>query len=253
MTLSVLAPKYLAGLGLSGWERSEDFLTGEFFGLLRYLPGHVGANLFAGARTLENVAFADWFGELASSSQMHITLWPDLSGGIPDVRLRFADPYGLAIADVLIEVKLYAGASRRLDDPRHQLARYIRGLATEPSAERSPRCAVVYVTLERSAPKKEIDQAIKDAEEDGGVGDVKLFWLSWYDVADGLRDAESGNAFKGLASHEAAAFRDLRGILAARNIRTDAELEHFPLPSLGPLRDIGAWIRRWPRATEVAP
>jgi len=252
MTLSVLAPKYLPGLGLSGWERSEDFLTGEFFGLLRYLPGNVGASLLAGARTLENMAFADWLGEPASASQMYITLWPDLNGSIPDVRLSFVDPQGSVVADVLVEVKLYAGASRRLDDPRHQLARYVRGLATEPMAERSSRPAVVYLTLERSAPTAELEQAIRDAENDGGVGDVKLFWLGWYDVADALRDAEGGNAFKGFASHEAAAFRDLRGILAARNIRTDAELERFPLPSLEPLRDVGAWLRQWPRATEVA-
>jgi hypothetical protein len=108
------------------------------------------------------------------------------------------------------------------------------------------------LTLERSAPKEELGQAIREAENDGGVNGVKLFWLGWYDVAHTLREAEHSTAIKGLASHEATAFRDLRGVLAARNIRTDAELEHFPLTGLETLGDIGTWLEGWSLTTEVS-
>lgn len=60
MALSVIAPGYVSGMGFSGWRRSEDFLTGEFFGLLRYLPVEVGVLPVLARAAFRGTTFRHW-------------------------------------------------------------------------------------------------------------------------------------------------------------------------------------------------
>lgn len=105
MALSVLAPAYLPGLGLSGWRRSEDFLTGEFFGLLRYLPPSLGVlPALSAARSTDKQSFATWLGQ--NPAGIEVQLWPWIGSSIPDVLVRLYEDEQRTnlLADVLVVV-----------------------------------------------------------------------------------------------------------------------------------------------------
>ncbi len=259
MALSVIAPTYLTEIGLSGWQRWEDLLTAEFFGLLRYLSPHAGVlTVLAGGKERARdpqvsqlpSTLAQWIRQQGSVESHEIVFWPELDGGYPDVLVRFTGADKATVAEVFIEVKLYSPQSERRDDPRHQLARYMASLTARSTMGRASARALVYLTLDRSMPEQELDAALSGAGS--AAESVGLFWLGWHGVAGSLHELRSSDGFAAFAPHEAAAVRDLSGILRARGVRTLAELKQFPLPALDPLAALDGWSRSWSLAERRA-
>jgi len=72
---------------------------------------------------------------------------------------------------------------------------------------------------------------------------VRLFWLGWHDVAAALHTVALSYPPDDLG--ESLIIRDLQGVLRARGIRIDAELEYFPLEVAAPLPNLGEWLESW--------
>lgn len=243
MALSVLAPAYLPGLGLSHWRRSEDFLTGEFFALIRYLPPSLGVlPALAPAWTRAGLRLGEWLG--ATMAGVDVQLWPWIGTSNPDVRIRLYGGEQKLLADIVVEVKLYSGPSAKKNDPDHQLTRYLKAFAAHPDAP--ARKALVYLTPDR-VPQEDLDEARREA------GDMMpLLWMSWHEVAATLfKLRQSGPP--GIRAHESAVLDDLLGILRARGIRSDEELKHFPMPTEKPLDRLEEWLTSWSLGQEEQP
>ena len=160
---------------IDGW---EDILTSSVFGILKYRPLWPILARFVGAARCYSDADAT-FGDvlkIISQEGCHIHFWHHTTEyGEPDIILETAD------AAVVIEVKFMAGLSGQ-----DQLAKYLRLLDSQ-FADKSQR-HVVYLTRNLSRP--DLGEAVVN-ELDG-----RLWWLSWYDLADCLRSGEVVDPFR---------------------------------------------------------
>ncbi len=186
MTLADIHRK-LEGLNLTS--RSEDLLTSNVFGCLRYLPPAKALVPFIRtALSLEKKPI-DIPEEIIKA---YATFWPFLratghSNCEPDVVL------GLETADdhlyvVMIEAKYLSGPSSEADEkdlPHHQLARELDQLSVidatafgwETCAKPSA-CFLVYVTRDNTMPTEDIKEGLSEYCKKSKKT-AEVYWTSW--------------------------------------------------------------------------
>lgn len=103
-------------------DRLEDKLTGDVFGVMRYLPFSLGLKQILNATTFADQQETELPTILAIEESFNYLFWPRYDEGEPDLILESKN------AIILIEVKYQSGLSSddEIEDPeesRHQLAR----------------------------------------------------------------------------------------------------------------------------------
>ncbi|MFC2014793.1 hypothetical protein ACFLUP_02235 [Chloroflexota bacterium] len=186
MTLADIHGK-LEGLRLT--DRSEDLLTANIFGSLRYIPpSKVLIPFLKKAQSMTGTPLQlPW-----SIRIVYYSFWPSLrstgyAGCEPDVVL------GLETEDnelhiIMVEVKYRSGPSSLENEgilPHHQLARELDQLEVvscdilgwETSIEPSSR-KLIYLTQDFASPREDIDKASKEYLSKRKVKG-EIYWLSW--------------------------------------------------------------------------
>lgn len=185
-------------------ENSEDVLTSNIFGLLKYLPNDVFLNILDHAKTLsgKKIEF-----DLKSYIPEFI-FWENIKGyGEPDLIIKFRNKVGHELI-LCIEVKYYSSKSG--DGENDQLKRYFEALSIS-SKEKSCFLGVVYLTKYPS--RKELEDSlyhIKQKELDDA--EEKLFQLRWFEITKSL---ENYNGV--LNRHENLILKDLIKYLKYKN------------------------------------
>lgn len=188
-------------------ERSEDLLTSTAFGLLQYIPLRFGLlALLDRAKRVEHGASGvlatksvNWIDTHAVTA-CEIQFWPFFDRyGEPDLLLRLTDAEGALVHICLIEVKLYSPKSGAAHDPdldvtdigdadasvdSDQLVKYWHGLKRLPDLVRGVTASLIYLTAHSTAPIQELRQSIGRVD-----GEMRLGWLSWFDVFEVVRSA----------------------------------------------------------------
>jgi hypothetical protein len=185
-------------------ENSEDVLTSNVFGLLKYLPNDVFLNILDHAETLsgKKIEF-----DLKSYIPEFI-FWENIKDyGEPDLIIKFRNKEGHELI-LCIEVKYYSSKSG--DGENDQLKRYFEALSIT-SKEKSCFLGVVYLTKYPS--RKELEDSlyhIKQKELDDA--EEKLFQLRWFEITKSL---ENYNGV--LNRHENLILKDLIKYLKYKN------------------------------------
>lgn len=146
----------------------EDVFTSNCLGLLGLLPDFYLLDFFAKSTNSR--------GELliipVDPINLDLDFWPYLpTGGIPDaiLTIKFEDP--TPSIKLIIEVK--HGAPKSGGVYNDQLARY-----WDAANKLWPGCCVIiYLTHHRTIPKAEIKYSESRASDE-----VKIYWLSWFDL-----------------------------------------------------------------------
>lgn len=174
-------------------ERSEDLLTSNVFGMIRYVPTQSGLVPILSRATGNH-------GSEFSALLQHVDgvqdkFWPWLEewpghGCEPDVMLWLISGQQVR-GIVVIEAKYLSGKSSVADPqaefgslPRDQLAREWVNAQRLGERERVP-VYLVYVTAHPALPISEL----KDTQHDlarCGLPPARLLWLSWFEIARGL-------------------------------------------------------------------
>lgn len=211
--LSVVSPDYARQLLGAAWHHDEDFLTAEFFGLVRYAPPHVLAAVLERATILGSGAFQPPPG--CDSGTWELELWPQEAEGIPDGRIRSLDQQGRARLDVLLEVKLRSGPSDGVGKEA-QLIRYA-SVARRSSQLDDGRhaCATVLLYLTLDPPDT---KTLSQLDRVRGMG-VQVLVMRWHDVADAVFELlpPPGSSWHILLN-------DLYGILRSRGIMASKDV-----------------------------
>ena len=189
---------------LSEIKNSEDVLTSNIFGLLKYLPNDILLNILDHAKTLsgKKIEF-----DLKSYIPEFI-FWENIKGyGEPDLIIKFRNKVGHELI-LCIEIKYYSSKSG--DGDNDQLKRYFEALSIS-SKEKSSFLGVVYLTKYPS--RKELEDSlyyIKQKELDDS--EEKLFQLRWFEITKSL---ENYNGV--LNRHEDLIVKDLIEYLKYKN------------------------------------
>lgn len=174
-------------------ERSEDVLTSNVFGTLRYLELHVGLIPALSGSSGEHAGAMREVLRNADSAGYCFWKWlpgPGSCGCEPDVLLELRRA-GKIIGLILIEAKYRAGKSSVADpaavpgsSPRDQLAR--EWVCVEHHAQRNNVPAfLVFLTADNSVPTRALDEATVDLER-CGCAPGNFLWLSWTQLASSL-------------------------------------------------------------------
>ena len=189
---------------LSEIKNSEDVLTSNIFGLLKYLPNDILLNILDHAKTLSGKKI-----ELDLKSYIpEFIFWENIKGyGEPDLIIKFHNKVGHELI-LCIEIKYYSSKSG--DGDNDQLKRYFEALSIS-SKEKSSFLGVVYLTKYPS--RKELEDSlyyIKQKELDDA--EEKLFQLRWFEITKSL---ENYNGV--LNRHEDLIVKDLIEYLKYKN------------------------------------
>lgn len=161
-------------------ENSEDVLTSNIFGLLKYLPNDVFLNILDHAKTLsgEKIEF-----DLKSYIPEFI-FWENIKGyGEPDLIIKFRNKVGHELI-LCIEIKYYSSKSGEGDND--QLKRYFEALSIS-SKEKSRFLGVVYLTKYPS--RKELEDSLYHIEQkELDDAEEKLFQLRWFEITESLEN-----------------------------------------------------------------
>ena len=165
---------------LSEIKNSEDVLTSNIFGLLKYLPNDILLNILDHAKTLSGKKI-----ELDLKSYIpEFIFWENIKGyGEPDLIIKFRNKVGHELI-LCIEIKYYSSKSG--DGDNDQLKRYFEALSIS-SKEKSSFLGVVYLTKYPS--RKELEDSlyyIKQKELDDA--EEKLFQLRWFEITKSLEN-----------------------------------------------------------------
>jgi len=165
----------------------EDLLTGNVFGLWRYLPAKLGLR-----GVLQSARRAD-------GEQLHVPesfklasleFWPWLQisenkGIEPDILLRLRDSSGQLLI-VLIEAKFKSGKSSfatpggQGDQVNDQLGKQMVSLRSIAKDEHAKSYALIYLTAEPKFPLPGIQQSIDELELKTHQGSQSHFyWTNW--------------------------------------------------------------------------
>ena len=161
-------------------ENSEDILTSNVFGLLKYLPHDVFLNILNRAETLSGRKFDfDLKGYIPE-----FIFWENIEGyGEPDLIIKFHNKDGYELI-LCIEIKYYSSKSGEGDND--QLRRYFEAL-TVSTKEKSHFLGVVYLTKYPS--RKELEDSLKHIKERKlDDTDEKLFQLRWFEITKSLQE-----------------------------------------------------------------
>ncbi len=160
---------------------SEDQLTGNIFGALRYIPFNEGMGYI-----LSHVTYNSDGSSIENISNQNdwsdcIDLWRNVPAyGEPDIIIEFGNTI------ILIEVKLYSGISsddelKDCSGSIHQLSRYSRYLVNEFEDKKK-----VLIILAKESDAYKI---WKDAQDRKKVGKEVLFgYISWTDICIALEE-----------------------------------------------------------------
>ena len=165
----------------------EDVLTSNVFGLLKYVPAHIGlAPFLAEAVDMDGKRPLTWLAE-SRKWTVNYEFWPWMEregsyGCEPDVLLRIESEESGKFW-ILVEAKYLSGKSSFADDalehPHDQLAREWDNLVG--IAEKSDvRPVLIYLTAGFGIPSKDIVDAKTEYEEKrSGAQSPNILWLSW--------------------------------------------------------------------------
>jgi len=170
-------------------DRSEDLLTSNIFGCLRYVPPK--KVLLPFLETSQSLSGKD-LPRLDSVCTVHCSFWPSLhsighAACQPDVVLGLETEDNLMHL-VMVEAKYLSGPSSEENDkhlPHHQLGRELDQLSTlspsilrwETTLEIATR-SLIYVTMDFSIPKDDIEKACTEYSSKRGRNE-KIYWTSW--------------------------------------------------------------------------
>jgi hypothetical protein len=170
-------------------DRSEDLLTSNIFGCLRYVPPK--KVLLPFLETSQSLS-GKHLPRLDSVCRVHCSFWPSLrsighAACQPDVVLGLETEDNL-IHLVMVEAKYLSGPSSEENDenlPHHQLGRELDQLFTvspstlhwETTLEIATR-SLIYVTMDFSIPKDDIERACREYSSKRGRN-AKIYWTSW--------------------------------------------------------------------------
>ena len=200
MTIAEIHGK-ISSSGSNISDRSEDLLTSDVFGCLRYLPFEKGfqkiltqAQLYTDQKKLLDITNND--------ENVSVEFWPRLENNSePDVLIRNGGHL------IVIEVKYLSGKSGHYEPNQDsedsmeaassdQLARLFRGLMSEKS--NYSRRSLIYLTAHRILPQEDIEGGYKELDElsDDNRHEYNdnVYWLSWFEVyktVGGLLDKSS--------------------------------------------------------------
>lgn len=189
--------------GASQSDRSEDLLTSNVFGCLRYLPPEEALIPFLNtANSLAGRSFSIADGVVKT----HFSFWPWLhargfSACEPDVVLGLEREDSLDM--VMVEVKYLSGPSSEEDTeslPHHQLARELDQLSCLSSsrlgwrthAEPTSR-ALLYVTRDLGMPRVDMERAALEYLSKRKRS-CDIYWTSWCFLPALLETAFSGES-----------------------------------------------------------
>lgn len=162
----------------------EDLLTGNVFGLWRYVPASLGlGNILRAARRADGTRLA-----VAEEFTLQcLEFWPWLQVGAhrgiePDVLLRLRDTSD-RVSIILVEAKFHSGkSSLKTPDgpPNDQLAKQMVNLRLLAKRESADSYALVYLTADMGFPSRSIRESIEELDaktQDGS--EESFFWTNW--------------------------------------------------------------------------
>jgi len=165
-------------------EDMEDLLTGNVFGLWRYLPHQLGLIQFL--ETSQDLD-GDMFTLPEDIESVNITFWPWLKeegtkGAQPDVMIEIKTAtHGAWL--ILIESKYLSGKSSLPDggeEPNDQLAREMNNLRRVSKEKNTENYALLFITAHTVMPKWEMEESVEELTSttcDGSRG--HFYWTTW--------------------------------------------------------------------------
>jgi len=187
MTIAELRGK-ISSLGANVTDTSEDLLTSDVFGCLRYVPPECGLVQFLEtARALSK----DSFCTTRPVIRAHWSFWPSLrfpsrTACEPDVVIGLESSKGIHL--VVIEAKYLSDKSSYEDEgerPNDQLARELDNLEVlEPgdlgwnTTKEVVGRSLVYVTQDASTPSTSLQESLREyRRKRNRIGTI--YWTSW--------------------------------------------------------------------------
>lgn len=174
-------------------ERSEDLLTSNVFGTLKYVPFQGGIYPVLSAAVGD--CSPGFHPLLQGADEVQFEFWPWLErwahhGCEPDVLLRLTK-MGRNIGFVLVEAKYLSGKSSVADPaatagsaPRDQLAREWVNVQRLADEQKVP-AFLLFVTADAAFPLASFRETQEDLTR-CGLGSANLLWLSWTGIARAL-------------------------------------------------------------------
>lgn len=227
MTIAELHGK-IAGPGRYPVDSSEDLLTSNVFGAMRYMPPELGIiPFFSTAQCLDGSHFT--VGDQVS--RVDWSFWPylDFSRGNacePDLVIGFHTTEGLTIA--MVEVKYRSDKSSHPDDeehPRDQLARELDSLQALsdpasflgwPTSLAITGKALIYVTQDAVMPRDSIRESLLEYRlKRTADGSDMIYWTSWRTLFRSMRDSlsDTDNDFY------RAVIRDIMSLMSKKSLK----------------------------------
>ncbi|WP_141335925.1 hypothetical protein [Paenibacillus sp. tmac-D7] len=206
---------------------SEDILTSNIFGMLKYLSSPaVIVNVLRNAISLDNRAL--FIPNDIQGTSYHF--WPKLRNSEPDLVLVLHSSQGDHL--VGMEAKYLSKKSstedytidetERTNGQRDQLAREIEDLYVVANyskiglkQDRILSISMLYVTLESYIPRNELAETIRSIQVHGKCSFTKeqLYWLSWKSIYSSLTDVP-------LSATDGLIIDDLKSYLARKDMKT---------------------------------
>lgn len=221
MTIAELHGK-ISSLGANVTDTSEDLLTSDVFGCIRYVPPDSGLMQFV--ETAKALS-----GETLNVPRpimlVHWSFWPSIrfprrKPCEPDVVIGLETPSGIHI--VMVEAKYLSGKSSREDEderPNDQLARELDNLELlEPNDLEWNTTKVVigrsllYLTQDASIPSRAIQESLKEYRRKRNQHG-RIYWTSWRHLAVVLEE-ESQN----LDEYQSIVIEDIRLLLEKKGL-----------------------------------
>lgn len=246
------------------WERYEDVLTSDVFGVYRYLPPKLGILPFLSHAVDETGqslgAFLSGFGIVLEQLDVaRFRFWPTFGDGRePDLLVKLESYDGQQSVGLLVEAKLDAG--QHTINGRSQIGHYLCQHIQDAYGEGSvpwefpelPR-PLLFVTRHLAIPKSELRQARVDVRQclpDLPESQVGVFWVSWFHAAieaerlwrNHRRNVETSPWLRLLFDlREELRVRDLVPRAPFRGFRIPARLPQWSYDGLAAARIPSAW------------
>jgi hypothetical protein len=175
-------------------EDKEDLLTGNVFGLWRYLPINCGLKEFLGTATNLN---GEKLRISSDDGLEQMEFWPwvqegDAKGAQPDVLMEFSSSSTGTL--VMVESKYLSGKSSEADEdaqrPNDQLAREMHNLRRLAARKGIDAYFMLYVTADTSMPREDFIEAAEELSRKTSSSEAQhFFWTTWRHVPGILAEA----------------------------------------------------------------
>ncbi len=206
-------------------DRLEDYLTGTFFGTLRYISFHKGLGALL-SRTMKPIEMRATITRLTYDYwARYVEFWPYHQEGEFDVVIDFPE---LLIG---IEVKYLSGLSSNdeedfvmPEDSKNQLSREARILQ---SRSNKPKL-LLFIAPQGSC------QSIYKASLPKMPKDVAFAYITWEDIYESLKFIQSDNIYEQVMVEDLQAFLKKRGFERFKSMEVESETitnEHYQFNS----------------------